>query len=181
MTTSASAGSQVDPAYTREVEGRTQVNREGLADLCGLKVRTLKGRTGDEHFPPVVGRGPGRREWYDLDAARRFAAHVAAEHEEARPRLNPDLSEAEREALLDADGYLTPNALAVLLDREQVTVRSYISRSRPAWDRGEAGLLPIPDRREARGEAYEHLGWRLATIVDFERPGSVKGGRKPQS
>lgn len=172
------ASAQINPEHTREVGGRTQVNREGLAQLCGLAVRTLKSRTGDEYYPPVIGRGPGRREWYDLDAARCFAAHVAAEREKSRPRLNPDLSEAEREALLDADGYLTPNALAVLLDCERVTIRSYVSRSRPAWDRGEAGLLPMPDRREARGDAYERLGWRLATIVGFERPGSVKGGRK---
>lgn len=177
----------LSPEHTRTGDdGDLLVNRDGLAELTGYKVRTLKLKAVEDEgrFPPVaqIGPGKGRPQWYRLADALTYAAAVDADREAARPGLNPNLSAAQQRELLDAEGYLTPEALAVLLDREVDTIYSYITRSRAKWDAGEPGILAVPDRREARGTAYERLGWRLETAIahqEHERTGSIKGGRPP--
>lgn len=176
----------LSPEHTRRGDdGAVLVNRDGLAELTGYSVNSLRLKAAkDDRYPPVVmavPRGRGEIQWHDLDRALEYAADVAADRENARPGLNPNLSAKQQRELLDEDGYLTPEALAVLLGRKVGTIYSYISRDRPKWDAGKPGTLAIPDLREARGEAYERLGWRLETAIAHQakRTGKIKGGRPP--
>jgi hypothetical protein len=174
MTTTTTAKSTIPQEYVREIDGRVLAHRGALEHLTGRSKQTV-----DRYFStrsdcpkPVIARGPGRRAWYEPQHLVDFAAAVA--HHEAG--VDP-------EAATDPTRLLAPREAAeVIKVAFPGTFNKYIEASLPFWERGENGILPIPDEDEPYGTAGKRRRrWKTETLVAHQaaRPGQGVGGGRP--
>lgn len=154
------------------IDGVECTNRDGLAILTGLSSKTMSIYAGtDPDFPtPHGNRRINRTYWYELAAARAYAATLAARAEQGKP---PAVEAG------DPDELLSPDAAAEAIGVSRGTFKRYVNDSKPYWDGVLEGrpLLPKPD---VENEAENNLGtytareWRRGSLAEHQagRPGT---------
>lgn len=170
--TTETARPTIPEAYLREIDGRMLAHRGALEELTGLSVQSIKRLAAEPDFPePIVKRGPERRSWYDPEAL----IDVAVAYEPHQVGVDAEAAAAGPKSQL-----LAPREAAVLMCITPGTFDKYVEASKPAWHRGEHGILPMPDEERPRGTKLVSRRWKRSTIIDHQarRPGH--GGR-PQS
>jgi hypothetical protein len=152
---------EIPQEYLLEIDGRTLAHRGALEHLTGRSKQTV-----DRYFSartdcpdPVIARGPGRRAWYLPQDLVDFARVV--DHHEAE--VDPELAQDDLERLLPP-----AEAAAVIKVAYPGTFNKYVQLSIPFWERGKAGILPIPDEDEAYGAkgVRRRRRWKKRRLIE---------------
>ena len=159
------------------VNGRRATDRAGAAEHLGVSEQIIAMHTSPKHrqtsgFPKPLGQHDGRA-WYALDDLDTYRDAHATQRAEAAPPGAPEwLRDGDPEELLPATTFRAAAKVT------QGTWKRYVQLSRPAWDRGEDGYLPVPDQQEdyrGTGRLYAWRRIRMITWLD-NRPGSRATG-----
>jgi hypothetical protein len=166
-----------DTVDTWVVEGREATNRAGAAEYLGLAANTVtvysspSGRRTHGWPEPLNARVNGQEVFAlaDLDA---FAATRVTRTSPAPVEDGAD------------DDLIGVNEFAALRGVKPHTFKRYVEDSFNAWQRGEDGYLPQPDRAEPARHGFAYF-WRRdkASAWIFSgtrRTGGRKPGRRPQ-
>jgi hypothetical protein len=164
----------------RTVNGQRATDRAGAAEYLGIPLNTVKviaarGKRPTSGFPEPIGPDDDGVEVFalvDLDQYR--AAREAATAE--RAATHHHLLTGDRDELLDN------TAFAAILGVDPAdTFHRYVDLSRPAWELGEDGYLPLPDdSTPARnGTTYWWQRHRIATWLATPRTGGRRPGPAP--
>jgi len=131
----------------RQIGGRRATNRAGAAEILGRSLVTVnhlaspKGRIDGSGFPTATVQDG--REWYFVDDLDRYRERHLAHLEAARlPQSHGVVLDG------DPDDEITAVEFRKAIGVEPNSWTNYVDKSKAAWDHGEDGYLPRPDREE---------------------------------
>lgn len=157
----------------RIVDGQEATDRQGAAELLEMPLNTVRvnsapARRPESGFPAPLPGSPDRRDWFALTALRAYK--LARQPAPAAP---PDLATDDADEL-DVAGF------ARLRGVDITTMRADVTRSLNAWDRGDDGYLPHPDRTEPASHG-NHYYWSPARARAWTFPATPRRstGRPP--
>lgn len=159
----------IPPEHLREINGRVMGNRHALAHLIDRSVSSVTNTLArhDSQFPQPA-YVDGRKHWYDLAYLKAYAEIVIARRQaERRPATEPGGAAPDADDDADLDELLGVEPAAVELGIDPDVLLRYATESQEAWDRGEPGLLPVPDQTDRdEAEAVRHR-WKRGTLRAF--------------
>lgn len=186
------AGLDDDGVPIQVIDGQPHTNRDGIAELSGLKRGTVdvyagNGADADDAFPRARAVKLGRQWWYPIDGKHGVAEYLAVLEERNQAKRPPAAAPGDPGDLLD------PKEAAEAIHVTENTFKRYVRISKPFWPapygEGLPGhpLLPCPDVVE---EAHKPLGmtyplrkWYRRTLAagQVNRLGKGAGAGRPTS
>lgn len=171
------------PFPTREIDGQTCTNRNGIATLAGIPPgNTINVRAAnDPDFPEPLTK-TGHTYWYPLDGARGVHTYLARLADRAHAKKPPPVEPGDPDELLDSRG------AAHAMHITWATFRSYVRHSIPHWEGHKPGrpLVPPPDAVleviDRNGVPHQQRHWYRATLTHHQqqRPGPGTGAGRPK-
>lgn len=168
----------------REVDGVQATNRAGAAELLGLSLQTIalraspKQRAEGSGFPAPLSSRPGGMDWYPISGLEDFRES----HRKMREGMRATVHHATLPG--DPDGEVTAPQFRKLIQVGQGGWDRYVADSRPDWQRGADGYLPLPIQGPAAAEPRAERTWTKQAVEDWirNRQGrSASPGRPPRS
>ena len=153
------------------IDGATHVNRAGLCELTGLSPVSINHMCAPSRRTATGCPEPakvGRTLWYPLTEVLPWVEQLQPPPQRERP---PDTT-SDPDELITVDQFRR-EFMPEITDN---TIRSYVRKSRPAWERGKDGILPRPDEDPParRGNSPR---WRRRRAAAWKRPGKPTTGR----
>ncbi len=164
----------------RVIGGVRCTNRRGAAEYLGRSLQTINlvaspARRAATGWPAFVGVEEGQ-EWYalgDLDAFR--VSYVEATCRARQARVHQVSLDGDPDELIPAKDF------RALIGAAHNTWSKYVAMSRPSWQEGRDGYLPIPDAEEPGAHGVIRF-WKRRRVQAWinARPGSASSTGRPR-
>ncbi|MGC5665037.1 hypothetical protein ACN261_32110 [Micromonospora sp. WMMD723] len=166
----------------RDIDGRPHTDIAGAAELTGRSQQTVRLKTS----PKARAQGSG---WPAPTLQGKKAWFAVDDLEHVRDVVIPRLAELHRARVHhvslegDPDALVSATEFRGIIDQQNWGWGKYVELSKPAWERGEDGYLPLPDKQEPAPVQGVVRYWRRRRVQEWinSRPGKVAGPAAPES